>query len=200
MAATGTRLSREERRAQLIALGVEMIGASSFDDVSIDDVAEAAGISRSLLFHYFPTKRDFLVAVARAGAEELLAATATDPDRSAEEQLREGLERYLDYVAERRGAYLSLVRGASGGDPALQEVFDRTRQVMAERLLEGLGLDWDAAPPLLRVAVRGWIAFVEEASVTWLGGEDVTRDDLVELNLSALRDVFLPAVGVTAPG
>lgn len=200
MVRTRTRLTREQRRAQLIDLGVQVVGRSSFDDVSIDDVAAAAGISRSLLFHYFPTRRDFLVAVAEASAEELLAATDTDPSLRPGERLRQGLERYLDYVGSRREAYLSLVRGATGGDPALQEVFDRTRQRNAERVLEGLGFAWASAPPLVRLAVRSWVAFVEEASVSWLAGDgEVARDDVVTLAEQALSDLLERTADLTVP-
>jgi AcrR family transcriptional regulator len=192
-----TRLTREERRAQLVALGIEMIGASSFDEVSVDDVAAAAGISRSLLFHYFPTKRDFHVAVAAASADEFLAATAPDPSLPTAPQLRDSLERYFDYVGARRHAYVSLVRGATGGDDAMREVFDRTRQVIADRILAGFGTSRDDAPPLLQLAVRGWVAFAEEVSVAWLAGHGTSRAEVIDLLEQTLFDVVAGAVQVS---
>jgi AcrR family transcriptional regulator len=67
-------LDPEARRAQLVALGLKMLSTRPLDKVAIDDIAAEAGISRGLLFHYFPTKRDYHVAVARAAAQDLLDA------------------------------------------------------------------------------------------------------------------------------
>ena len=180
--AIGRRLSPDQRRAQLVDIGVRLVSKSSFDAVPIDRVAEEAGISRSLLFHYFPTKRDFQVAVAEAGADELLAATQPDPTLPPEEQLRASLEAFVAYVSERGEAFTSLIRGASGGDPALQAVFDRAHGVVATRILEGLGVGEESETTLLRIAVRGWVALLEEAVVIWLGTvHGSSQDELVAI-------------------
>lgn len=179
--AIGRRLSPDQRRAQLVDIGVRLVSKSSFDAVPIDRVAEEAGISRSLLFHYFPTKRAFQVAVAEAGADELLAATEPDPTLPPGEQLRASLEAFVGYVSERGEAFTSLIRGANGGDPALQAVFDRAHSVVATRILEGLGVGEQSETTLLRIAVRGWVAFLEEAVVVWLDTGGSTQDELVAI-------------------
>ena len=61
---TRTRPSLDTRRAQLIAQGMAFFGTRPYDTVSIDDIAEAAGISKGMLYHYFPTKRDYYAAVS----------------------------------------------------------------------------------------------------------------------------------------
>ena len=179
--AIGRRLSPDQRRAQLVDIGVRLVSKSSFDAVPIDRVAEEAGISRSLLFHYFPTKRDFQVAVAEAGADELLAATRPDPTLPPEQQLRASLEAFVAYVSDRGEAFTSLIRGASGGDPALQAVFDRAHGVVATRILEGLGVGEDSETTLLRIAVRGWVAFLEEAVVVWFDTGGARQNELVAI-------------------
>ena len=60
-----TRLSKEERRSQLLDLGVRLLSTRSLDELSIDLLAEEAGISRGLLYHYFGNKHDFHEAVVR---------------------------------------------------------------------------------------------------------------------------------------
>ena len=180
MGATGNkRLSPADRRAQLVEIGMRLIERSSFDAVPIDRVAEEAGISRSLLFHYFPTKRDFQVAVAEAAADELLAATEPDLTLPPDQRLRDSLEAFVAYVSTRGEAFTSLVRGASGGDPALRDVFDRAHAVVATRVLSGMGVSEETETPLLRVAVRGWVAFLEEAIVAWLATGGSSRDQFV---------------------
>lgn len=186
----GSRLTREERRAQLIDLGMRMVEASSFDEVSVDDVATEAGISRSLLFHYFPTKRDFQVALAEQAARDLLERVAPDPDLDPLERLRGGARAYIDYVTERRKAYLSLVRGAAGGDDAMRAVFDGTRAQIAEWLLHGLGHAPQTAPQELLLAARGWVALLEEMCVVWLQTDALQRDEFIDLMERATLALF----------
>ena len=59
------RLSPEDRRAELLALGAEVFGQRPYDDVRIDEIAERAGVSRALMYHYFPDKRAFFAAVVK---------------------------------------------------------------------------------------------------------------------------------------
>jgi hypothetical protein len=102
-------------------------------------------------------------------------------------------------VEDHRSAFLSLIRGAHGGDDALRSVVDRTYEVVAGRVIEGLEVDPTAAPPLLRIAVRGAVAFIEEAVVTWLAEPGASRDGL----LAVLDHVVLEAVaaaGAPVPG
>lgn len=169
---TGTRMSREQRRAQLIELGMQAVTASSFDEVSVEQVADAAGISRGLLFHYFPTRRDFLAAIAEAGAQQLLDVTAPDPALAPLDQLRVGMAAYVDYIVDRREAYVSLVRGAAGGDPAMLDVVRRTRSQIVSRMLGGMGFTPPQAPSMLRIALHGWLGFVEEAAIAWMDEPD----------------------------
>lgn len=184
------RLTREERRTQLIDLGMQMVEASSFDAVSVDDVAARAGISRSLLFHYFPTKRDFQLALAEHAADDLLDRIAPDLDLDPIERLRAGSRNYIDYVAERREAYLSLVRGAAGGDDAMRAVFDGTRAQIAEWMLIGLGHTPEDAPQDLWLAARGWVALVEEMCIVWLQTDALGRDEFVDLMERATTALF----------
>ena len=190
-------MTREQRRAQLLELGMQAVTSSSFDEVSVEQVAEAAGISRGLLFHYFPSRRDFLAAIARAGAEELLEVTAPDPGLGPLAQLHAGIGAYVDYIVDRRDAYLSLVRGAAGGDPAMLEVVRGTRQQIVARITVGLGLDPDQVSGHLRTALHGWLGFVEEAAVAWLAEEDPPpRAALVEMCEQLLVTLVATVAGV----
>src|SRR5579871_6959824 len=89
------RLDVDERRAQLLSLGLAMFSERSYDEVSIDDLARAAGVSKGLLYHYFPTKRDLYVAALEEAARRLVDATTQDRAGTPEERLRRGLGTYL---------------------------------------------------------------------------------------------------------
>lgn len=185
------RLSPEERRAQLIDLGVRMLADRPLEQISVEDIADQAGVSRGLLFHYFASKHDFHVAIVRHTSAEMLARTAPNLDLPPIDMLRDVMAAYVDYVSENRDTYVSLLRGTASGDPAMREVFESTRAEMARRVVEqlpSLGIEPD---PRTALSVRGWIAFVEEATITWLRGPEIPRDELIELLVTALPAVAL---------
>ena len=175
-----TRLLVDERRAQLLELGIRAFSERSYDEVSIDDLARAAGISKGLLFHYFPTKRDFYVATIRAAARALLAATFPEKIDDPLVRLRTALDAYFDYVEAHAAPYAALIRGGIGSDPEVASVVEETRAEYIERLREGLPSSL-ASTPILRAALRGWLGFVEAVALEWIDRRDVSRDALREL-------------------
>jgi AcrR family transcriptional regulator len=191
------RLDTDERRAQLLALGKDAFAGSTYDEVSIDDIARAAGISKGLLYHYFPTKRDLYVAGLREIAAELVAKTeAVSDDLAPLERVRAGIDAYLDHVSIKARAYIALMRGGIGSDPEVVAVLDETRGRLIQQLLHGAEDTPLAAllpHPLFKIAVRGWIGFVEAASLDWLarpqGDRTALRDLLVDVLLATLRAV-----------
>ncbi|CAM2798758.1 TetR/AcrR family transcriptional regulator [Prescottella defluvii] len=188
-----TRLNPQERRAQLIDLGVRMLTERPLEQISVEDIADQAGVSRGLLFHYFASKHDFHVEIVRHTSADMLARTAPNPDLEPIDTLRDVMASYVDYVSENRDTYVSLLRGTASGDPAMREVFEQTRAEMARRVVEQLptlGIEPDAR---IALSVRGWIAFVEEATITWLRAPELSRDELIELLVTALPAVALSA-------
>jgi AcrR family transcriptional regulator len=187
------RLTTDARREQLVALGSEMFSERPFDEVSIDDIAAAAGISKGLLYHYFPSKRDFYVAVVREAADEMQVVTETDPDLAPLERLSAGLDRYLEYVETHARGYATVLRAGIGSDPEVAAIVEEVRGAMAGRILDDLPIKGEA-PPGVRIAVRGWVGFAEAASLEWVERREVTRDELRDLLIKALTG----AVGAAA--
>ena len=185
-----TRLSVEERRAQLLALGVRLFSSTPYDAISIDEIARSAGISKGLLYHYFGSKRDFYLEVVREAVEELVTLTAPDPDLPADEQLTRSLHAYLDYVRRRREGYLTVMQGGMGADPEVRALVDRMRQRVVQRLLDGLGIE--NPNPRLLVGLRGWIGALEGLVLAWLETDRVADDEVVTLGIATL-EAMLPA-------
>ena len=75
-----TRLHVDERRRQLLELGADLFATHSYAELSMARIAREAGISKALLYHYFPSKQDFFVATLQQGAEEIARRTEPDPD------------------------------------------------------------------------------------------------------------------------
>src|SRR5688572_7515605 len=116
MSATRTRLSPDRRREQLLDLGVELLAGRRLEDLSIDALADEAGISRGLLYHYFAGKREFHLAVLRRMADQVVAITAPPSEGDPLAQMVTSLTAYVDFVAANRVAYVSFVRAAAAGD------------------------------------------------------------------------------------
>lgn len=185
------RLDVDERRAQLLAVGLAAFSARSYDEVSIDELARDAGVSKGLFYHYFPTKRDLYVAALGQAAQQLLDETTTDRRGTPEERVRRGLATYLDFVERHGQAYAALMRGGIGSDPEVASLLEQTRRTFATRVLEDV--PQEAASPLLRAALRGWIGFVEATSLDWAQHRAARRDELVDLLAAVLFDVVARA-------
>lgn len=199
------RLDSDARREQLLSAGGELLGRRPYDEVSIEEIAEAAGVSKGLLYHYFPTKKDFVLAALERGQQELGELTALDPGLDAAEQLGASLDRFLDFVEEHEVAYSAIFRSRGGADPEIQAALEQGRQQRMDAVLEALAA-WEAAPantertPALETAVQGWFFFLEGAVLRWLERRDLERDQLRELLRLALLASLAAAeaVGGTA--
>jgi AcrR family transcriptional regulator len=197
------RLSTDARREQLLASGAQLLAARPFDEVSIEEIAGAAGVSKGLLYHYFPTKKDFLIAAIERGQEELAELTAPDPGLPPAEQLGASLDNFLDFVEQHEAAYSAIFRSRGGGDPEIQAVLEAGRQQRMDAVIDSLA-SWEAAPasvertPTLETAVQGWFFFVEGAVLRWLERRDLERDELRELLGMALIGSLQAAESVAA--
>lgn len=180
------RLSTDARREQLLAAGASLLAERPVDEVSIEEIARAAGVSKGLLYHYFPTKKDFLIAALERGQEELATLTAPDPDLPPAEQLTASLDRFLTFVEEHEAAYATIFRSRGGGDQEIQAVLEAGRRQRIDAVIESLA-GWEPAPasvertPSLETAVQGWFFFIEGAVLRWLEHRDMERDELREL-------------------
>jgi AcrR family transcriptional regulator len=186
------RLAVDERRDELLRVGMELFSTRSYDDIWVEEIAEQAGISRGLLYHYFPTKRDFYVAVTREAAAEAGRLTAPDPDLPAQEQVRAGIDAFLRYAEEHSHGFLTAYRGGLAGDPDVRAIVEEGRQRQAARILTAVG-GTGAPAPLLRFAVRGWIAFAQAVTAEWLEERRPERKAVCELLSGALAGAITAA-------
>ncbi len=183
-----TRLAPDERRSQLLDLGVRLLSTRSLDELSIDLLAEEAGISRGLLYHYFGNKHAFHEAVVRRAADDLIAQTAPPTEGEPLERLRISVTAYVDYVVANHAGYLSLVKGAAAGNDTLRQIYEEARAALTDRIfredVRGEILPDTAAT---RLVVRGWAAMTEELVLTWVVDPDgVTREQLLAMIATSL--------------
>jgi AcrR family transcriptional regulator len=159
------RLTPDERRAQLVALGVNFLADRPIDELTMETLSEQAGVSRALVFHYFGSRKGLHRDVVATARDSLLRASEPRPELPPDERMRDTLTRIVEFVRDHRGTFYSLVRGVASGDAAVRAVLDESRAANAQRLLDvylELGVP-DSS--LLRVALRSWVGFAEEALV-----------------------------------
>ncbi|GAA2296194.1 TetR/AcrR family transcriptional regulator [Streptomyces kunmingensis] len=188
---TRRRLSTEERREQLLSVGAKLFAQDPYDDVWIEQVAEIAGVSRGLLYHYFPTKRDFFAAVVHRESTRMLRLTAAVPGIPVREQLGTGLDTFLEYVASHAQGFRAFHRAEAAGDPAVRTVYREglaahEAQIMAALAADPQMVDRLPGPAVLRLAVRGWLAFLVAVCLDWLDEPQLTRAQVRDLCARAL--------------
>jgi AcrR family transcriptional regulator len=197
------RLSPEERRNELLTLGAEVFGQRPYDEVRIDEIAERAGVSRALMYHYFPDKRAFFAAVVRAEGERLFQATNTPPEPGLTlfAELRAGVLAYLSYDEQHpHGAWAAYI-GMGRSDPVLRGIEDIDNDRQADRIIDRVtGAFGDALDAKverdLRAAVYGWLAFTLEMCRQRLVDSSVGADFVADLCAHTLLDAVARVPGI----
>ncbi|MFD1656756.1 TetR/AcrR family transcriptional regulator [Streptomyces caeni] len=194
---TRRRLSTEERREQLLSVGARLFSESPYDDVWIEQVAEIAGVSRGLLYHYFPAKRDFFAAVVERESERMLRMTEAVPGVPVREQLTAGLDTYLSYVEEHAHGFRAFHRADAAGDQAVRRVYQRSLMAQERQILAALAADPEFGRlseerPDLRIAIRGWLAFTTAVCLEWLREAELSREQVRDLCARALLGAIAP--------
>ncbi len=184
------RLGVDERRQQLLERGAELFTSHPYDELSMSKIAAEAGISKALLYHYFPSKQAFFEETLTAWAEQLRVRTEPDPEAPPLEQLTASLEAFLAMVEENSVAYRNLMDSATSA-PEIRDLVDEVRRRTAERILEALYLD--GPTPKARTAVRGWLWFMDGACLDWIEHRDLEREELRDLLLGVLMGSLVAA-------
>ncbi|MET8164630.1 TetR/AcrR family transcriptional regulator [Streptomyces sp. NPDC102259] len=186
------RMGVEERRQQLIGVALELFAQRSPDEVSIDEIAAAAGISRPLVYHYFPGKLSLYEAALKRASEDLAGRFAEPHEGPLGSRLLRVMRRYFDFVDAHGPGFSALMRGGPAvGSSTTNALIDSVRQNAYEQILSHLGIA--DAPPRLELIVRSWVSLAESTALIWLDGRRIPRE---ELEVQLVQDfAALTAVG-----
>jgi AcrR family transcriptional regulator len=178
------RMGVEERRQQLIGVALELFSHRSPDEVSIDEIAAAAGISRPLVYHYFPGKLSLYEAALRRAADELAGRFHEPPEGPLGARLLRVMGRFFDFVDEHGPGFSALMRGGPAvGSSTTNAMIDEVRQAAYEQIMAHLGIERPS--PQLELVVRSWVSLAESTALIWLDGRKVPR---AELELQLVHD------------
>lgn len=188
------RLQVDERRKQLLELGIEAFPTQPYEEISIEKLAESAGISKGLLYHYFRGKREFYVEAIRAASLRLRALTKPNPSLPPGERLRAAIDAHLDYLEAHGAVYTAIYRGGVAIAPEVGKVEEEHRQLLLRWLLRNM--DIVRPRPVLRTALRAWLAMVEGASLDWIARRELDRRELGELLMAGYFAVLRKAAEI----
>ncbi|MDX3545451.1 TetR/AcrR family transcriptional regulator [Streptomyces europaeiscabiei] len=176
---TGTRrrMGVEERRQQLIGVALELFSRRSPDEVSIDEIASAAGISRPLVYHYFPGKLSLYEAALTRACDDLAHRFVEPREGPLGARLLRVTHRFFDFVDEHGPGFSALMRGGPAvGSSRTNALVDGVRQAAYVQILSHL--DVDAVPARLELVIRSWISLAESTALVWLDGRRIPREEL----------------------
>ncbi|WP_345559799.1 TetR/AcrR family transcriptional regulator [Nonomuraea rosea] len=183
----------DRRREELMAAALELFSTRDAEDVSIDDVASAAGASRALVYHYFGGKQELYVAALKSAAEQLESRLRPHEGGRPLDELASGLKRYFDFVEEHAAGFAALLRGGPANRAGeVGEIVDGVRRRLFRLIQKQMRVEDPS--PVLRTTLRSWIASVETAGLDWLEHRDVERSTLEKM----LVDHMVALLGVAA--
>lgn len=184
------RLPKGEARRKIVAAALDLFSSRPYDEVTITDIANAAGVAKGLMFHYFDNKRGLYLASLEVAVRELTVAHDTNPADPPGVRIRELLAKHLEHLAEHEQLALNLILRGVGGDWESWQTFEGTRWEMIQWACGLLGLDSDRE--VIQMVWRAFAGAADEATAYWLRHDrplevDVMVEGLIEILAGALQ-------------
>ena len=188
-----TRLDVDERRRQLLDASAQIFTERPYDEVSMSAIAQRAGISKGLLYHYFSSKEELFRTTLETAARELAESIAPDPALPAAERVSASLDAFIDWIEVHEASYVRLIE--DGGSVAgVRELLARVRKQSAE-LIASEAVRGDP-PRVLVTAALGWLGFADAACIDWLRNRHMTRGQLRDLLVATLFGSLMAGASV----
>src|SRR3954469_25401395 len=193
------RMAPAKRREQLIDSALAVAARRGYENLAFEAVARHAGVTRNLVYHYFPGGRQQLLeaAVHRAG-EQLSSGWVTDPAVPLGERLVANLDRLMDHAAEPTDAWQLYRQGRGSIDPGLLAIAREYRErVIGNIALNQLGTT--QPPPIVQIALDGFLAYVETVIESAIE-QETPREQVMELVAGTLMSAMNAAAGASVGG
>ncbi|MFF7054654.1 TetR/AcrR family transcriptional regulator [Streptomyces griseorubiginosus] len=179
------------RRAELIAIGRKLFADTSYDALSMDDIAKQAHVAKGLIYYYFQSKRGYYLAIIQDSVTDLVTYAASglrlEEEVGQVEHVHRTLDSYLRYAEHNQAAYRTVVSGGVGFDAEVHAVRDGVREAIVATIAQGAYGRTDIAP-LARMGLLAWVCSVEGATLDWIDGPP-------QLSRDTLRDLLVKALG-----
>ncbi|MFI9615462.1 TetR/AcrR family transcriptional regulator [Streptomyces sp. NPDC052023] len=182
--ARGTERSAA-RRAELIAIGRRLFADTSYDALSMDDIARQAHVAKGLIYYYFRSKRGYYLAIVQDSVADLVTFAAGGLELPPVDRVHRTIDGYLRYAEHNHAAYRTIVSGGVGFDTEVHAIRDGVREAMVSTIAEGAYGRGEIAP-LARMGLLTWVCGVEGATLDWIGRPGLSRDTMRELLVRTL--------------
>jgi AcrR family transcriptional regulator len=179
------RLTPEQRRDELMDVGATVFEEQAYEGVAMEDVARRANASRALMYHYFPTKREFFAAIWTRAHDRLSAEVVTADTMSVRDGVAAALEAHLTFYQAHIPLVIIANRSSIATDPALRVPMAEGMRELCDRILDASGVTGHARD-VASAALTGWIAFIREITVEWLLGKRISRTEVVDVCMGVL--------------
>ncbi|MEU0053580.1 TetR/AcrR family transcriptional regulator [Streptomyces sp. NPDC006184] len=173
------------RRAELIAIGRKLFADTSYDALSMDDIARQARVAKGLIYYYFRSKRGYYLAIVQDSVAALVTSAAGGVRLPAVDRVHRTVDGYLRYAESHQAAYRTIVSGGVGFDTEVHAIRDGVREVIVTTIAEGAYGRGDI-PPVARMGLLGWVCSVEGATLEWIDRPGLPRDTMRELLVRTL--------------
>ena len=183
------RLDPAQRREQMLDAANDLFAERGYEEVSVEDIARAAGVTRGLVHHYFGGRTEVYIALLER-LDAMREGSLRQPEgRSARARVEDTVSRWLDWTEANRLIYLGTIApGEDIADPEVRRVVANLRG-RAVALLATFHADIAQDSPRLRYALECWTGLNRAATRRWLRG-DATRKATQELLASTLEHVL----------
>ncbi|GGX08476.1 TetR family transcriptional regulator [Streptomyces lomondensis] len=173
------------RRAELIAIGRRLFADTSYDALSMDDIARQAHVAKGLIYYYFQSKRGYYLAIIQDSVTDLITLAASGLELPPFDRVQRTIDSYLRYAEHNQAAYRTIVSGGVGFDTEVHAIRDGVREAVVTTIAEGAYGRADVTP-LARMGLLSWVCSVEGATLEWIDRPELPRATMCELLVKTL--------------
>ncbi|WP_367324616.1 TetR/AcrR family transcriptional regulator [Streptomyces sp. HUAS ZL42] len=173
------------RRAELIAIGRRLFADTSYDALSMDDIARQAHVAKGLIYYYFQSKRGYYLAIIEDSVADLVTFAASGLQLPPVDRVHRTIDGYLRYAEHNQAAYRTIVSGGVGFDTEVHSIRDGVREAIVATIAEGAYGSTDISP-LARMGLLAWVCSVEGVTLDWIDRPELSRDTMRELLVRTL--------------
>ncbi|MEU6353741.1 TetR/AcrR family transcriptional regulator [Streptomyces sp. NPDC047072] len=181
------------RRAELIAIGRKLFADTSYDALSMDDIARQAHVAKGLIYYYFQSKRGYYLAIIQDSVADLVTYAAGGLELAEEvgqvDHIHRTLDSYLRYAEHNQSAYRTVVSGGVGFDAEVHAIRDGVREAIVAMIAQGAYGRTDISP-VARMGLFAWVCSVEGATLDWI-------DRPPQLSRDTMRDLLVKTLGAS---
>jgi AcrR family transcriptional regulator len=194
-----TRLSPEARRQQLVEIGAKIFAERSFDDVWIEEVAKAAGVSRGLVYHYFPNKQDYFSAIVLHGLQNAFEISTPDLTLPPDRWVIDSIDNLFSVAEQNADVFRAVYTSRHALDDKVIEAINAGRELQVVRICR-IVTPGEEPSPTIRTAMDGWAAMLDWLLLEWLDGRVTDREQLVKIAAGSLVGTIATALVLDGNG